>query len=383
MKIIQAHNKYKFPGGEDVVVEQERQMLENAGHDVVQWIKENTLLEGMSFARKLEVFLFSFWSPRSYFELRALLKKEKPDVMHVHNTLPQLTPSIYYAAKHAGVRIVQTIHNYRLVAPCALLYRKGSVCEKCNGKWLPWQSILLKCYRESALQSTLIFLNRLFDKLTQVYQTKVDQYICLTEFSKAKLMEANIPSSKITIKPNFTNSQPDLGEHQGGFALYVGRISEEKGVSTLVKAWEKIGEKLPLKVAGTGPLLEKLKAKSVKGVEFLGWSKAENTKQLMKDAAVLIFPSEWYEGFPMVFVEAMKVGLPILSSDIGSQNEIIEEGVNGWKFKAGNAESLVEKVFETLKTPQLDFKRIIKKATKDYLQEENIQHLVGIYQGSE
>jgi glycosyltransferase involved in cell wall biosynthesis len=383
MRILQVHNKYQNPGGEDVVVEAERAMLIENGHEVEQWIAHNDAIKDTGVGKRVEIALNSIWSRQSQREIARRIHEFEPDVIHVHNTLYLISPSIYRASRRLNVPIVQTLHNFRFICPASTLFRDGHVCEDCVGKFIPYPGVIHSCYRESKVESGLVAGIITFNRMRRTYQKDVDLYIALTEFAKQKVVEGGLPAGKIVIKPNFVTNDIEPGEHNGGYAIFVGRLTPEKGVDTLLEAWRKLENPIPLKVIGGGPLETRFAGELPAGVEYLGFTPREKVIELMQNASLMVFPSQWYEGFPMTVVEAFATSLPIVNSELGSSAEIVDDGVTGWRFTPGDADDLARAVQEAWANPD-ELRRRGEAARRQYLEnytpERNHEILMEIYQ---
>jgi len=381
MKILFVHNRYQQAGGEDNVVAAEAKLLAGHGHDVELWSVDNKdLPSGIS--GKIKTALATSYSPASRAIARDKLQRFKPDVVHVHNFFPQISPSIYDACLEEGVPVVQTLHNYRLICPGAMLMRQGNICEQCiTGS--PYQAVWYGCYRGSKLGSLVVAHMVAQHRKQGTWQHKVNRFIALTEFAKSKFVAAGFPADKIAVKANFLHDPlqaPRTNSDTPSFALFVGRISEEKGINTLLQAWSTLDAQIQLKVAGTGPLYVVLVGKN--NVVALGRQSADEVNHLMQQAAFLVLPSEWYEGFPLVLVEAFAHGLPVLASRLGSMADIIKDGETGVLFTPGDANDLASKVKWLLENPQ-QLQILGDNARRAYLEkytaEQNYAELMGIY----
>jgi glycosyltransferase involved in cell wall biosynthesis len=286
------------------------------------------------------------WNRSSYRELRALVRKEQPDVAHFHNTFPLISPAGYYAIKTEGMPVVQTLHNYRLVCPNALFFRDGHACEDCLGKTPPWPGVLHACYRGSRRASGAVAAMLTAHRLLRTWTRMVDVYIALTEFARDKFVQGGLPAERIVVKPNFLHPDPEPEEKWEDNALFVGRLSVEKGVDVLLAAWERLGDRMTLKIVGDGPLADVVAkgARRLKNVEWLGRRSREQVLELMKRARVLILPSICYENFPLAVAEAFAVGLPIIASDLGSLASLVDPGRTGLLFRPNDPEDLADKV---------------------------------------
>lgn len=335
-RILVCHNRYQLRGGEDSVCESEIELLREHGHDVRVFERSNAALnEGSRLSAALE----TVWSRDSASAFRVLLEDFRPDVVHVHNTFAKISPAIYWEANRAGVPIVQTLHNFRLLCPQAMFLRDAKVCEDCLGK-LPWRGALRGCYRDSVAQSTVLASMVTVHRALGTWKNKVTRYIALNEFCRRKFIEGGLPADRIAIKPNFVDFSSPPAMHRRGF-LFVGRLSLEKGIETLAAAARQV-QGLQLQVAGTGP--EAHLIEGIEGVEPLGALDGAAVRAAMSSSIALVLPSIWYENFPRTLVEAMACGLPVIASRIGALAELVDEGVSGLLFEPGNAEDLASKL---------------------------------------
>src|SRR5215211_639704 len=343
MKILLAHNKYQQPGGEDQVFATEAALLEAHGHRVLRYSVHNDQVAGMT---PVALAGSTVWNRSSYRELRSLIRQERPQLAHFHNTLPLVSPAGYYAAKAEGVPVVQTLHNYRLLCPNSLFFRDGHVCEDCQGKLVPWPGVLHACYRGSRPASGAVAAMLTTHRGLRTWTEQVDVYIATTEFARGKFIQGGLPVEKLVVKPNFLHPAPTPGKVQGDYALFVGRLSPEKGIGTLLAAWKRLRTRIPLKIVGDGPLAEEVAnaTKALERAEWLGRQPREGVLTLMKGASVLVFPSTCYENFPVTILEAYAVGLPVIASDLGGMSSLIDHGRTGLHFRPGDPEDLVAKV---------------------------------------
>ncbi|MCH9674642.1 MAG: glycosyltransferase [Gammaproteobacteria bacterium] len=348
-RILLIHNYYKStaPSGEDVVYKSERELLERSGHTVIVYERFNDLIKDEGFLQRVALGLETVWAKEAYKDLKKLIALHRPDVAHFHNTFPQISPSAYSACFEEGVPVLQTLHNYRLICPGGLLLRDSSPCEKCVGRSL-LPALRHRCYRQSLPATAALVSMITLHRLRGTYNRDVSRYLSLTEFAASKMIEGGLPSSKVIVKPNFLLDTPPIGTGKGGHALFVGRLSAEKGVTTLLNAWRQLPD-FQLKIAGQGELLEDIQqivtAENLP-VELLGQLSKEEVTAAMRDAAFLIVPSECYEGFPMVVVESFASGTPVLAADIGSLSEVVFEDIGCKKFAPGNVAQLVSGVRE-------------------------------------
>jgi len=349
--VLLSHNHYQQPGGEDQVFAAEGDLLEKRGHQVLRYTAHNDRIARMS---RLALAKTTVWNSEAYREVRALIRRERPQVAHFHNTFPLISPAAYHAARAEGVPVVQTLHNYRLLCPNALFFREGRVCEDCLGKTVPWPGVVHACYRESRTASGTVAAMLTAHRVRGTWKETPDVYVALTEFARQKFIQGGLPAEKIVVKPNFLSHDPGAGEGRGDYFLFVGRLSREKGVDTLLSAWERLGKGFRLKVVGDGPLAPEVAraAERISGVEWLGRQTGDQVLGLMKDARALLFPSVWYEGFPMVFVEAYAVGLPMIASDLGSMSSLVDPGRTGLHFHPSDSRDLASQVEWASRNPE-------------------------------
>lgn len=378
------HNHYRQPGGEDQVFAAEGELLEARGHRVSRYVMHNDRAAKMSRAGLLRT---TIWNGAVYRELRALIRRERPQVAHFHNTFPLISPAAYYAARAEGVPVVQTLHNYRLLCTNALFFREGRVCEDCLGRKATWPGVAHACYRESRTSSAAVAAMLASHRAAGTWSRAVDMYVALTGFARQKFVQGGLPAEKIATKPNFIEPDPGTGDGRGGYALFVGRLSREKGVETMLAAWERLRTRVPLKIVGDGPLAARVAeaAGRFREVAWLGRQPKDRVLDLMKEARALIFPSVWYEGFPMVIAEAYAVGLPVVASDLGSMSSLIDHGRTGLRFRPGDPEDLAVQIERISKRPEeLAWMRREARAEfeANYTAERNYEMLLEIYQAA-
>lgn len=345
INVFMAHNYYQQPGGEDKSFAAESDMLEANGHYVYRYTKHNDAINQMG---KLEIARKTLWNQDVYQELDALFKREKFGVAHFQNTFPLISPAAYGAAQDNGVPVIQSLRNFRFVCPNAIFFRDGHICEDCMHKTPPLPGVLHACYRDSRIQTGVVAAQITYHRFRKTYQNQVDRYITLTEFSRRKFIEAGFPAEKIAVKPNFLVNDPEFSSKQGQYVIFVGRMTPEKGIWTVLNAFKQLGN-IPLKIVGDGPQADEMRQfiqqHGLQGrVEMLGQRPYEETKQLIKGAVCLLFPSEWYETFGRVAIEAFACGVPVIASDFGSMAELVDDGETGYHFRAGDPEDLASKV---------------------------------------
>ena len=377
--VLLVHNHYRIAGGEDAVFEAESALLESNGHRVMRFTAHNDRLEGLP---SLQLLRLTLWNKTAHSEIRALLKREKPDLVHFHNLFPWISPSAYYAVKEAGIPIVQTLHNYRLLCPNALLLHKNHSCEACLGKAFPWPGILRACYRESRAATAAVASMLTLHRFLGTWKNNVDRFIALSEFSKNKFVKGGLPADKIVVKPNFAEANESPASTARNHALFVGRLSSEKGLEALLEAWRALDGTIPLKILGDGPLRGQMKQNLPAGVEWLGQGTSAEVNEWMARAAFLVFPSICFENFPKVVIEAFAKGTPLLVARGGAAAEIVEEGQTGLHFAKGDALDLATKAIWAWYHPaemQKMGDRAKQEFASKYGPEENYRQLLGIY----
>lgn len=387
MKILLVHNRYQHQGGEDTVYETERALLTRHGHGVVCCEFHNDEIKDYSALQRLTLAGRTTWSAKSYRMLARLVQQEKPDVVHFHNTLPLVSPSGYYAARRNGSAVVQTLHNYRLTCLNGLLLRDGRPCEDCVGKKLALPGVRHTCYRDSYAASASVAAMLATHRARGTYHDAVDRYIALTPFARGKFVEAGLPAEKIVVKPNFLQDDPGRGPCDGGYALFVGRLSQEKGVAVMLDAWKHLDPRLPLKIVGDGLLAPTVAegAGPDSGIEWLGRRPREDVIALMQQAAFLVFPSICYEGLPMTIIEAYACGLPVIASRRGGMTDLVEDGRTGLHFAPDDPADLAAQIHWWQAHPEAhDAMRNAARETYEahYTADQNYRQLIAVYEAA-
>lgn len=388
MKILAIHNDYQIQGGETIVFLAEIQLLKNAGHTVIPYVRNNDEIPKYDFFKKLAFFPNAIFSLKSYFELRRLVKNERPDIAHVHNVFPLISPSVYTALHHENVPIVQTVHNFRFLCPNGLFLTHGHLCERCKfGNTL--HAVHLKCYRNSILLSLLYAVSIGLHRSLGTFN-RIDRFIALTEFAKDKFTEARFTKAeKISVLGNYLQMplpEPLFTKPVDGYLAYLGRLSEEKSISTLIKAVAGI-EGLTLKIAGDGPernaLQEMVKGLKLERVEFVGHISGEDKWNFLRNAIGTVIPSKCYENFPLLILECMAVGTPVIGSNLGGIPHIICDRQNGLIFDHSKPEDLKEKILWLLNHPDKAkgiAQRGLETVEMEYTSQVHYQQLIRIHE---
>ncbi|MGB7754127.1 MAG: glycosyltransferase family 4 protein [Candidatus Acidiferrales bacterium] len=347
MKIVLVHNTYQQPGGEDVVFEQERRLLEQMGHTVVTYCRSNHEIEELSAVGRTMLVIRTVWASDTHRDFTALLVRENPDIVHVHNTFVMVSPSIYSVCRQRGVPVVQTLHNFRLLCPGALFLRDGKICEDCVEHSL-WHSVWHGCYRGSRPATAPVALMLAWHRRSGTWDELIDRYIALTEFARNKFIASGFPADKIVVKPNFVDPDPGAKHGAGEGALFVGRLSKEKGLLTLLDAWKRLPKECSLQIIGDGPQRQELEQEAqrcgISSIQFRGQLSHSETLATIKNSRFLVLPSQWYEGFPMTVAESFACGTPVICSKLGAMEEIVADSRTGLHFAPESSEDLARKL---------------------------------------
>lgn len=374
MRVVIVHNHYQQPGGEDVVVEQESQLLTRHGVIVRQYLRSNAdIPNSADFALAVQ----TVWSRRTAREISSLIREFRPDIIHAHNTFPLISPSLYATGARHGVPIVQTLHNFRLFCLQAMFLRKGAICEDCMHVF-PWRGIVRKCYRNSTAASSAVAAMIAFHRALRTYDRYIARYIAPSAFCREKLIEAGFPEEKLVTKPNFANPPPFRSPDPRNGALFVGRLSIEKGIAVLSKAAREAG--IHVTVFGAGPE-ETMLARSGQ-FDLLGWADSQTMMARMQQSAYLVMPSIGYETFGLPVIEAFACSLPVIASRLGALAELVDDGRTGLLFEPGDPGDLARKL-RWAETHPKEMRRMGEAAHVEYelkySPEKNYAQLMDIY----
>ncbi len=342
MRILLAHNRYTWSGGEDEAFATEINLLQKNGHQVVVHTQDNRNIDS---GAPWKAGLRASWSSQDYRLVRRLIAQNRLDLLSVHNFFPLISPSVYYAARAEGIPVVQTLHNYRLLCPAASFLRDGNLCEDCIGKPAPWPALLHKCYRGSRAQTAPVVGMIAAHHIAGTWRKRVDRYIALTPFMREKFLAGGFPHDRVVVKPNSVEDS-GAGKGEGDHFVFVGRLSAEKGVPVLLRAWAAAKTSRKLTIVGTGPDEMNLRAAAANlpRVEFLGQVPAERARFEIGSAAAVVLPSIWYEGLSRVLIEAYSKGTPVIGSDLEPIARLIHDGHTGRTFRTGDAEDLAARL---------------------------------------
>lgn len=339
MRVLLFHNHYQQAGGEDAVAANEHRLLADQGHDVRLATRDNSSITGAR--ARIDAWRNVAWSEEGRRWATAEIESFRPDIVHVHNFFPLISPSVFDAAASLDVPVVLTLHNFRITCASGMLLRDGLPCEKCVAGSPVW-GLVHRCYRNSALGSSALVRMISRNRRRGTWQNLVTRFVALSEFSKSKFVQAGLPADRILVKPNFLAADPGLGDGSGDYLLYLGRFGPEKGLPFLMDAWERTRAGGRLLIAGDGPLRKEVQnwADGRDDVDFVGWVDHAQALSYLKAARGLVLPSLCYENQPMTLVEAYATGVPVVGTRHGSLGELIEEGRTGALVNPGDASGL-------------------------------------------
>lgn len=378
------HNYTRERGGEDISFESEVTLLRKYGHEVITYTKQPIPLHS-SFGTKARAALNLVWNHTVYTELKRIIKKERPDSMHVQRVYPLLSPSVYYAAKHCKIPVVQALRSYWLICPSVTLYNKGKIDETSLGSWFPWKAILKRVRQNSFLKTLLFSCMLTVHKILGTWNKHVDCFIATSHFLKNKYVEAGFPAGKIKVKPNFVFVDVRIKKDLREYSLYVGRLSPEKGLHTLLTAWKQI-KRNKLLIVGTGPLdaelRKRIQSEKIANISLVGEKSEKEVSLLLGKSKCIIVPSEWYEPFGRIIIEAYAAGVPVIATNHAGPKELVHENKTGLLFRSGDARDLQAKILSLLKSPSKVRKMgnaARKVFNKEYTAEKNYQYFLKIY----
>ncbi len=347
ISVLVVHDRYRQAGGEDVVVANETALLRRHGHRVSELIVDNDrIADRAGPLSKARLAANTVWSFSAAAAVRRRIERERPDVVHVHNFLPLLSPSVHAAAHETGVAVVQTLHNYRLVCPAGTLFRDGRPCEDCVGRAVAVPAVVHACYRSSRIQSAVVATMLAKHAARGTWKRDVDLFLAVSEFIRDRMIAGGLPAERIAVKANFveddgagTAASPRRATgRRDGPLLFVGRLTADKGVDLLLDGWAGTPEMPILEVVGDGPLHDEVVAASASNGRVVAAGRIDRAavRARMEAASALVFPSRWYEGQPMTILEAFAAGLPVIAASIGSLPDLVRDGENGLLFQAGD-----------------------------------------------
>jgi glycosyltransferase involved in cell wall biosynthesis len=315
MKVLLCHTYYRQRGGEDQSFEEERQLLADHGHEVIEYVRRNDELETQG---ALSLVGTTLWNRQAAGELELLVAEKQPDIVHCTNTFPLISPAVIHKSHRQGAAVVQALRNYRLICPGAYLLRDGRPCHDCVARAVPWPAVAHGCYRGSRSATAVVASMLVLHRAMGTWRRKVDAFFTLTEFARGKFVEAGFPADRLHVKYNSVPAAPQASA-RGDYLIFVGRLSPEKGITTLLDAWQNDASLPLLKIVGDGPLAESVRcAQAVDPrIEWLGQCELPKVQQLVASAQALVMPSVWYETFGRTIAEAYASGTPVIVSRLG------------------------------------------------------------------
>lgn len=390
MKILVIHNFHRkgSASGDDNVFKNETALLEKNGNDVIRYTVINDSFDESNILEKIKTVFSMLWSFKNYKAVDKLIKMEKPDIVHVHTFFPLLSPSVLYAAKRNGCKVVATLHDTRFICPCATSMCGTKLCNKCgDGHYL--RMFKYGCFKESRLQSIAVSIIFKYHRIRRSFYNQIDKYICLNNNQIKLLVKTGFDKRKIVKKYNFVQDTVNVLKHHYNcglperYVVFYGRIGKEKGINTLIEIWNQILD-IPLVIMGSGPLENIFKkwADKQENVFYLGYTQHDKCMSIVKGGEFIIFPSIWYEGCSMVEIESESLGKGIVATDLGFSAEAIQNGVNGYKVPLGDTEKFIKIIKMLWYNPEKS-KMLGKNARKDYeakyTPEKNYEELMDIY----
>jgi len=370
MKVLFLHNYYRHRGGEDLSFESEVKLLRDYGHEVIEFVVYNDELKDNGVVAKLRTAADTIWNRKQKQQIQAIIADRQPDIMHCNNIFPQLSVSVYSAARQAKLPIVQALRNYRAICVNSFLFRDARVCTDCLGKRFAWDGIRHKCYRDSRLASTVVAAMQVSNRWQVAGGNGPDLYFTPSAFARQVYLDHGFLPESVMVKPNFIDPDPGMGNGKGGYAIFIGRLSPEKGLDTLIRAWQTTANLGPLKIVGDGPLRQAAEAQAVgnRDIEFLGQQSHDQILQLVGDARVLIMPSQWFETFGRTIAEAYSRGVPVIASRLGAMAELVETGRTGFLFESSNHQDLAKQVARYNSLSDLQRENLRLNARQRYLE---------------
>lgn len=369
MKILLVHNDYGKYSGEEAVVDKLATMLEQHGHKI-SFYRKSTADSRDNIMGKIQGFLSGIYSPNGVAGMKAILDKENPDVVNIHNLYPFISPAALFECKKRGIPVVMTVHNFRLICPTGLFMRNGKPCETCLHKMNEWSCIRYNC-EHSILKSVGYTLRNTFARWTKAYKKNVVFFACITEFQKKKLVEAGFDENRITVIPNSVESPQSYHPNLGNYVAYIGRLSHEKGYDLLIEVAQRHPD---ITFCFAGAQREQSNISIPENVVFMGYLQKEELSEFIQNARFIVMPSRCYEGFPMAILEAASHGKPTICPNHGGFTEIIGQGENaiGKLFAPSNVDDLEKQIVELWNDPKTTEdlgKKAFKKLQERYSSE--------------
>jgi glycosyltransferase involved in cell wall biosynthesis len=350
MKILIVHNRYRESGGEDRSVDLECELLARHSHTVMTHIEDNSTIVSATPLLAAR----TIWSSATYRHISRAITRNRIDLVHVHNTLPLVSPAVYHAARATGVPVVQTLHNYRLMCPNALCFRDSNPCVECVGRRAALPALRHACYKNSLAATATVAAMLWIHKAARTWRHTIDTFIAPSQFAREMFVRGGLDPRRIVVKPHFVYPDPGPGAGSGGYAVFVGRLSREKGIEVLLDAWQRLRQHVPLVIVGDGPLASDVAAEASnnRGVRWMGRQTRSEVQRVVADASFLVFPSLAYETFGQAIAEAYASGTPVIASSSGAAAELVNDGETGLLFDAGDAKDLAAHIDSLIARPE-------------------------------
>lgn len=401
MKIVFMNNYYYLRGGSERVFFDEMEILKLHGHEIVSFSRHYEKnfnsnfvsffpsfieYENVSILRKITTGLKLIYSLEAKDKITKMINHFMPDIIHAHNIYGRLTSSVLDAAKDRDIPVVMTLHDYKLICPSYSMLLNGRSCERCKGGRF-YNCLLTRCHKGSLSASAVYTIESYFNRLFKKYD-HIKYFICPSRFLLIKHLESGLPEEKLIHISNFIRVEKyDPNYKHENYILYAGRLSKEKGIMTLLKAVN--GLEVSLKIAGDGPMREEYetyaKGNQLLNVLFEGYKTGDELRELFRNAAFIVFPSECYENAPMTILEAFAYGKPVIGSNIGGIPEMVVEGETGLLFGPGNPDELREKILYLLSNPSLIeamSRKAREKTETEFNAEIHYKRLMEIYKAA-
>lgn len=352
MRILMVHNLYQQRGGEDISTEQDVELLQSHGHEVQTYFRNNEEIRQYSLLKKASLFFRPAWSWQAYRQIRRILKTFQPDVVHVQNFFPLISPAVFYACHSLKIPVVFSLRNYRLACANSYFYRDNMVCEDCI-RHSALHGMVHKCYHRSLVQTASVAMMQVTHRWLKTWEKKIDVIAPVSKFAAGKMLDMGLGSENTLVRKNYLMQDPGEGHESRTGAVFVGRLSPEKGTDTLIRAWQQLPH-VPLQIIGTGPEEANLQQGMAGNAEviFCGHLPHGEMLKRIKSAQVLVMPSVWYETFGRTIIEAYATATPVIVSRLGAMTELVDEGKTGLLFDPGDADDLVQKVTWAMNHPQ-------------------------------
>ena len=381
-RVLVVHNRYRsaFASGENRLVEQEIALLRDGGHTVLPYVRDSDEIARFRLGEAIRLPVRVTWSAEDYRAIARLAARERPDIVHVHNTFPLISPAAIHAIASLGLPCVVTLHNFRLFCANGSLIRQGRPCELCLGS-SPLPGLLHACYRDSRPATAPITASIAVHRRINTWN-RVSAFLALSHFARGRMVAGGLPAERVLVKPNFVPPPDGVREGPGTHFLFLGRLTPEKGADLLVSAWS--ADLGTLLIAGDGPMRKTLAATTKvreESIRLLGHRSSSEISALLRTARALVVPSRAYEGFPLAVIEAYAHGVPVIAPGHGAFPEIVEDGSTGLLFRSGDPADLTRAMRALLPSPRAEAMGSAARRAYEalYTPRRNLEALNSIY----